>query len=243
MLLLWACRAERESTGEVVLDAEGLPDCVASYDAGAVCSALSGWDSEEVDGFVEEGWNAWPVRWIGTEVQPAFCAESAEEAEAFALEQEADEGSHSLVSSDSRWFDLRRFDADGVLLRQDRVMHCDFMAAQAETPPGTSSVADFATYAGEPDPALDFYPVAREWTRWRQTALQIQVVLAFGEVGTEREHLRVCSVRCGDCEDGYGSILNVTGVLETQDWSFDAGSKSVSWEVVAELETDCEVHR
>lgn len=241
--LATGCRVEHQTIGDVVLDGEGLPDCGASYVPADTCSALKPWTSSVPDGYADDASSIKPVKWVGTEVQPAFCSDDAAEAEAWVLEQHPDEdgGSHLANTSDARWTDILRYDADGAYLERHRIMRCDFMAGQASTPPTVDSVAEFARYAGTPDPALDFFPVAREMSRWRETPLGIQVILSYGESHTEAWHLRACSVRCGDCEDDYGSVRAVTGILEVQDWVYDETSQVVSFELTDLGEADCQI--
>lgn len=242
---LLACRAEHETTGDAILDGQGLPDCEASYTEADTCPALKGWRSSAPDEFTADATSAYPIRWIGTEVQPAFCADDADEAEAWVMEMspDVDGSTHTVRKADPRWTDIGRWDADGAFIQYDRVMHCDFVAEQALTPPTTTNIERLLVYAGTPDADEDFFPVMREMSRWRETPLTIQAVLSYGEAHTESYRLRVCDVRCGECDDPYGNVRNVTGVVEQQDWVYDPTSNAVSFEVKSLYEGECQIKR
>lgn len=243
LALLAGCRSSPEPAPELVFDDLGLPECGASYDDVSVCTALRPWRSEYPDEFEGERWTNLAVRWIGAEVDPYYCTEDAGEAEAFALAHDPgpDGGSHRLDTADERWFDVLRYDADGVSLERQRVLRCSFLADLGPAPPGTESLPGYATYGTLPvEDEDDFYPVFRELVRWRTTTLPVQVVLSFGEARTEDLHLRVCTVRCGTCEDsGGGRYRNVTGVLEALDVTLDPTTGVVDYAAEALLETDC----
>lgn len=242
MAALAACRTEIPPPSTVVADAQGLPDCAGTYTPTDVCSALDQWASREVEGFNEEDWNTKPVRWIGSEESPAFCSDDMAEAEAYVEEHDPDPegGRHTVWGGDPRWTDIRRLDENNAFTGQDRVMRCDFLAELAAAPPGVESVPEFAEYVNDIEPETDFFPVMREMSRWRQTQLTMQIVLSFGEAQTESSHLRVCDVRCGTCEDPFGPVRNVTGIVETQDWVYDPATRKVSFEVAQGEETACE---
>jgi hypothetical protein len=244
LLVAAGCFATKPETGPIVYDALGLPDCAATYADQDVCDALKPWRSSTPDGYAEDGWSFQPLRWIGTEVDPPFCADDWAEAEEWMLAYEPDvtDGSHRVDATDTRWTDLLRFDADGFALERQRVLSCTLFSDIEPAPPGTEPVPAFAQYATVPvtDDA-DFFPVAREMVAWRQTALTIQVILSWGEATTETRHLRTCGVRCQDCEDPWGPLRSVTGVVETTDWTLDPTTGVVDYDVKAEPEVDCYV--
>ena len=239
---LLACRADRPPENEVVLDGEGLPDCGATYDAIDVCTEMRAFRSAEVDGFDDDLSGKYPIRWIGTEVQPAFCSDDADEAEAWVLAYAPDlEGvGHTVDTTDPRWTDIHRWDADATYVGPDRVMRCDFISDQAATPPGLDPVSVLATYAEVVDIDTDFFPIVREFARWRQNLVTIQVILSYGEVHTESAKLGLCAIRCGDCDDPSG-IANITAVLERQDWRLGKDGRTMSFDVEPLLEADCQI--
>ncbi|MDP2307925.1 MAG: hypothetical protein Q8P18_18005 [Pseudomonadota bacterium] len=238
---LSGCRAPMPDAGVAVYDALGLPDCAASYTGYDVCTTIRYWDSTVPEGYDEPTWLRTPVRWIGTEVQPAFCSDDAVAAEAWVLAYEPDtDGSHVRSAADARWTDIIRLDAAGLPVERQRILRCDFMAEQSATPPGLQPVQEYARYATVPVVGEDFFPVMREIAKWRQVPLQFQTLLSWGEVETETLHLRTCGVRCGTCEDTTGGRLRaVTGVLERVDWVLDPVSGEVSFTPEAILEVDC----
>ncbi len=242
LLLAVACFVPYPEPAEVVYDAQGLPDCDASFTDEQVCSSISHWSNSEVEGFTDGTTGNIPVRWIGTEVQPAFCSDDGTAAEAWALEVAPDDGgSHRLYGTDARWFDLRRYDAEGAFVRIDRVMRCAFVTDQAASPPGMTSVDPLMTLTGAlaatPE---DFYPMAREMARWRRGLFPVQAVVAFGEAQAESRTLRVCAIRCGECDDVIGPTRNYTAVLETQDWVYDPTAATVSFAVEDTREVECQ---
>ncbi len=236
------CRSPQPDAGVAVYDALGLPDCAASYSGYDVCTTIRYWNSAVPEDFEEPTWLRGPVRWIGTEVQPAFCADDLLEAEAWALayEPDAEGATHAANPSDPRWTDIIRFDAAGVPVERQRILHCDFMAELGPTPPGLDPIDVYARYATVPVADEDFFPVVREIAKWRQVPLQFQTLLSWGEVVTETAHVRTCGVRCGTCEDTTGGRLRaVTGVLERVDWVLDPLTGVVSFTPEAILEVDC----
>jgi hypothetical protein len=120
-------------------------------------------------------------------------------------------------------------------------MRCTYAAAQAATPPGLDAEPDLLTLADPAgtDPAT-FFPVAREFARWRQTRVTVQAVVAYGEATSETETLRVCAVRCGECDDLIGPTRNFTAVLETQDWVYDPADGTVAFTVEPAGEVECQ---
>lgn len=240
--MLLGCRVERAPALPLVYDALGLPDCAASYDAVAVCDAIEPFVSSAPDDFRDEGATNLRIRWIGTEVEPAYCSDDLDEAEAWVLAREPEEegGSHFADSRDERWFDFYRKDAEGVAYERQRVVRCAWMTSMSATPPEIDPVEQYARYASVPVEDDDFFPVVREITYWRGATLPVQVVLSWGQVETESRRLSTCNVRCGVCADyGGGRWRQVTGVLERVDWTLDATTGIVSFDVEPLLETDC----
>lgn len=242
LFLSLACFVPLPEPAEITYDAQGLPACEESFTEQQLCQAITHWVSTEAEGFTDGATSNVDLRWAGTEVQPAFCSDDAAEAEAWVLAQAPDgDGSHKLYTNDARWWDLRRYDAEGALVGVDRIMRCSFVTAQAATPPGIDSEPDLMVLtpvlASEPD---TFFPMAREMSRWRKTALTVQAVVAYGEATVETETLRVCSVRCGECGDIIGPTRNFTAVLESQDWVYDPARGTVSFTVGAVNETECQ---
>lgn len=235
------CRAPEPEAGVAVYDALGLPDCAASYTGYDLCTAIRYWRSAVPEGFEEPTWLRTPVRWIGTEEQPAFCSDDAAEAEAWVLAREPDtDGTHAANTADPRWTDILRFDAAGAPVERQRILRCDFMAEMGTTPPGLSPVEEYGRYTTLPVADEDYFPVVREIAKWRQVPLQFQAILSWGEVETETVHLRTCGVRCGTCEDTTGGRMKaVTGVLERVDWVLDPATGVVSFTPEALLEVDC----
>lgn len=244
MILLAACFVPYPEDLPIQYDTLGLPDCDASYSDQQLCDSLTPWTSYEVSGFNDAAINNQAVRWIGTEVQPAFCTDDMAEAEGWVVEREPDaDGTHTAWAADARWWDFRRYDAEGTFYRQDRVMRCDFATAEAPTPPGADSVPAFMqlTDAAAEDPGA-FFPMVRDIVRWRRVdELTVQVVLSWGEAEVESEHGRVCAVRCGDCSDQIGPTRNATAILESQDWVYTPDDGAVSFGVEAVREVDCQL--
>lgn len=242
ILLATACLVPYPEEEEVQYDALGLPDCDASYNDLQLCQSLTGWASTEAAGFNAGPTSGDPVRWVGTEVQPAFCSDDAAEAEAWVLEHDPDgEGSHEADLSDPRWWDFLRTGADATLLRRDRVFRCDFATDASALPPGEDSVADLLHLTSAME-ASAFFPVARELARWRRVDdLTVQVILNWGEVEVESAQLRVCAVRCGDCDDQIGPTRNTTAILESQDWIATPDDGVVRFDVTAVREVACQL--
>lgn len=242
VVALLACRAARPPETDVVLDGEGLPDCAASYDEIDLCAAMARLTSSEVEGFDDDLTSHYPIRWIGTEEQPAFCSDDADEAEAWVLERSPDPegGTHTVDELDARWTDIHRWDAENAYIGPDRIMRCDFLSEQTATPPGLDPVPVFGKYAADVDIDADFFPVVREFARWRQTLVTVQVILSYGEVHTESAHLGLCAVRCGFCDDPSG-VANITAVLERQDWRLGKDGRTLSFDVEPHLEAECQI--
>lgn len=239
--LVAGCRAQVPEPSVVQYDALGLPDCAASYTGYDVCTTIRPWRSSVAEGYAEETWLLAPLRWIGTEVDPAFCTDDPTEAESWALAYEPDtDGTHVVNPHDPRWTDIYRFDAAGKPVERQRIMRCDFMAELTATPPGLEPVDEYARYATTPVADDDFFVVMREIAMWRQEPLEFQAILSWGEVHTETLHLRTCGVRCGVCDDPTGGQLrSVTGVLERVDWVLDPVTGVVSFTPEPLLEVDC----
>lgn len=243
--MLWftlACFVPPPEPNAVVYDAQGLPDCAESFSEAQMCEAIAAWRSTEVEGFTDGSTSNRPIRWIGTEVDPAWCSDDAAEAEAYVVQVSPDgDGAHRNKSTDTRWWDFWRYDAEGSVVSVDRVMRCSYMARQAETPPGTEDIPELFELV---DPAgtdpETFFPLAREFARWRNTRVTVQGVVAYGEAESEARTLRVCSVRCGECGDLIGPTRNYTAVLESQDWVYSPETGVGGFSVESLAETECQ---